>query len=301
MYDDIALFIHIVQARGLAGAALQLNIPPPTVTRRLKKLEEQLGCQLIHRSARQFRLTAEGEVYYDTFADLVNDFDIKSKDLSQEMQSLHGPLTVLAPTNISIGYLQPMWSEFIALYPDIQLNLKLNNENKDIISEQADIALRIGPQKDSRLYQAGLGAIPTFLVASPEYLANSPAINGLDDINQHRCITSIHLSRWQLVNSVSKTKATLHPKAALRVDDINIASQFAADGHGLALLPLSESQQLLKEKKLQRVLPHWQGPDRELYLIWPSGKLLSAKAKCLKQHIQNYVATALAELEELKE
>ncbi len=299
MYDDIALFIHIVQARGLASAAQQLDIPPPTVTRRLKKLEQQLGCQLIHRSARQFRLTAEGEVYYSAFADLVNDFDVKTKGLSQQMQSLQGQLTVLAPTNISIGYLQPMWSEFIARYPDIQLNLKLNNENKDIISEQADIALRIGPQKDSQLYQIGLGAIPTFLVASPDYLASSPILSSLDDINQHRCITSIHLKHWQLEHRDTKETVDVHPKAALRVDDINIASQFAADGHGLALLPVSETVQLLKERKLTRVLTEWHGPNRELYLIWPSGKLLGAKASCLKQHIQDYLANALANLKEI--
>ncbi len=296
MYDDIALFIHIVQARGLAGAAKRLNIPPATVTRRLKKLEDGLGCQLIHRSARQFRLTAEGEVYFHSFSDLVNDFESTTKHLSQQMQSLQGALTVLAPTNISIGYLQPMWSEFIAAYPDIQLNLKLNNENKDIIEEQADIALRIGPQKDSRLYQMGLGAIPTFLVASPGYLASSPPLNDLDDLYHHRCITVFHLPNWSFVHQQTKEKVTLHQRAALRVDDINMACQFAADGHGLALLPATETVQMIQQGKLVTPLMDWHGPDRELYLIWPSGKLLGAKAQCLKQHVQQYVAKALTEL-----
>ncbi|MGF1721995.1 LysR family transcriptional regulator [Vibrio kyushuensis] len=297
MFDDIALFIHIAQARGLAGAAKQLHIPPATVTRRLKKLEEKLGCQLIHRSARQFKLTSEGKVYYESFSRLVSDFESISEGLSSEAQSLQGSLTVLAPTNISIGFLQPMWSEFICNFPDILLNLKLNNDNKDIIDEQADIALRIGPQRDSDLYQVGLGSIPTLLVASPEYLQNSPVLESLEDIHQHKCITVSHLSSWPFKHTKFKTELTINQRSSLAVDDINIASQFAKDGHGLALLPATEVLDYINRGDLVLPLPDWQGPKRELYLIWPSGKLLGAKARGLKGHIQSYLAEALKELQ----
>ncbi|MEZ9232087.1 LysR family transcriptional regulator [Vibrio amylolyticus] len=293
MFDDIALFIHIVQAQGLAGAAKKLNVPPATVTRRLQKLEQRLGCQLIHRSARQFQLTSDGEVYFDSFSGLVNEFESMSTELSSETKSLQGELTVLAPTNISIGYLQPMWSEFIATYPKIQLNLKLNNDNKDMAEERADLALRIGPQRDSELYQVGVGAIPTYLVASPKYLERSAPLAQLQDIADHQCIMVSHLSSWSLMHVTSKKEVTIHQKASLKVDDINIASQFAKDGHGLALLPATEVLKYLDSGELVMPLPQWQGPSRDLYLIWPSGKLLGAKARCLKDFIQQYLVNAL--------
>ncbi|CCN46510.1 putative Transcriptional regulator, LysR family [Vibrio nigripulchritudo MADA3029] len=300
MFDDIALFIHIVQAQGLVGASKVLNIPPATVTRRLKKLEEKLGCQLIHRSARQFRLTAEGEVYYQSFSDLVTEFEAKTRGLSHEMETLNGSLTVLAPTNISIGFAQPMWTEFIRQYPDIQLSLKLNNENKDIIEEQADIALRAGPQKDSRLYQLKVGSVSTFLVASPDYLSQSSPLHDLEDLYHHRCITVAHLPVWKFQNRRTGDKATIRQRSALKVDDINIASQFARDGLGLALLPATEVYEQLKSGELVIPLDDWFGPQRDLYLIWPSGRLLGAKARVFKEHAQQYLENALERLGSFK-
>lgn len=108
MLDDIALFVHIVQHKGLANTAKQLGLPAATVTRRLQKLETALGCQLIYRSARKFVLTTEGEVYYQAYAHLVNQFEQTTRQLNKETHELSGHLKVLVPTNISVGILQPM-------------------------------------------------------------------------------------------------------------------------------------------------------------------------------------------------
>lgn len=296
MLDDIALFIHIVRAQGLVGASKVLNIPPATVTRRLKKLEEHVGCQLIHRSARQFRLTAEGEVYYQSFSDLVSEFEVKTRGLSHELESMNGSLTVLAPTNISIGFIQPMWTAFAKKYPNILLDLKLNNDNKDIIEEQADIALRAGPQKDSRLYQVKAGTVSTLLVASPSYLAESAPLNDLDDLYHHRCITVAHIPVWKFRNKRTGELVATRQNSALKVDDINIASQFARDGLGLALLPVTEVHHFLSSGELCTPLDDWVGPQRDLYLIWPSGRLLGAKARAFKEHAQQYIGHALTSL-----
>lgn len=127
MFDDIALFIHIVQQQGLAAAAQKLGLPAATVTRRLQRLEASVARQLIHRSARQFVLTPEGEAFYQAYAGLVEQLEQTQQQLSGELNLLAGPLKVLAPTNISIGLLQPMWSGFIKMYPDIKLELMLSN------------------------------------------------------------------------------------------------------------------------------------------------------------------------------
>lgn len=170
MLDDIALFIHIVQQGGLSAAARHLDLPAATVTRRLQKLEQELGSQLLHRSARQCQLTQEGEVYYQAYADLVEQFNQARQQLSRDLRQLSGRLKVLAPSNISNGILKPMWISFCREYPEIQLELVLSNQLQDMISLKADLALRIGPQPDSLLYQKRLGAVGTVLVAAPDYL-----------------------------------------------------------------------------------------------------------------------------------
>ncbi|OUR61294.1 LysR family transcriptional regulator [Colwellia sp. 39_35_sub15_T18] len=289
MLDDIILFVHIVQSRGLAAAAKQLTLPAATVTRRLQKLESSLGCKLIHRSARQFTLTAEGQVYYSSYVSLVEQFEVTQRKLSAEVQDLSGKLKVLAPTNISLGTLQPMWSAFIKQYPDIQLELSLNNGVEDLFASQADIALRIGPQKDSSLYQKRLGASQTVLVASPCYIEKMGMPTTLNDLSQHKIIGTKLIPIWALINRQSKQKSNFHPRVVTMANDVTFVAQLTCDGIGVALLPITEVNAYIKEGKLVRILADWSGPDRDLYAVWPTGRLLSAKAKCLREFMLTYL------------
>ena len=282
MFDDIAVFIRITQCRGLAAAAAQLQLPAATVTRRLQRLENTLGCRLIHRSARQFKLTSDGEVYYQAYAELVHQLHTTARDLNSNMQQLSGRLKVLAPSNISAGILQPMWTDFMKSYPNIELHLELNNSRHDLNMSQADIALRIGPQPDSSLYQKRLGSMVTLLVAAPQYLEQHGDPQCLEDLPQHRLISITALSQWSLRNISTGKIQKLQPKANAVISDVGLASSMVADGLGIALLPLCEIHTALQHQHLVRVLPNWQGPDRDIYAVWPSGRMLSAKAKCLR-------------------
>lgn len=290
MFDDIALFIHIVQNRGLAPAAKALDLPAATVTRRLQKLESELGCQLLHRSARKFVLTAEGESYYKAYADLVHDMEQTARRLEQNLHQLSGRLRVMAPTNISIGFLQPMWSAFIREHPDIRLDLQLSNERKDILASQVDIALRVGPQPDSQLTQKKLGTVATILVASPDYLDRQGYPAAPQDLKAHGLISSRAFAEWSLYDSNSHQRETLRPVGATQVDDIRLVNQLACDGIGIALLPITEISDEMDKGKLERVLPSWQGQNRDIFAVWPGGRLLNAKAKCLRDYMQKYIA-----------
>jgi len=289
MFDDIVLFINIVQCRGLAAAAKQLQLPAATVTRRLQKLENAVGCQLIHRSARQFKLTADGEIYYQAYAELAHQLQTTAHELDRDTQQISGRLKVLAPTNISNGILQPMWSDFLKTYPEIQLNLELNNKTDDLLMSQADIALRIGPQSDSNLYQKRLGSIATVLVAGTQYIQQHGEPKSLEELSQHRLISITAMEQWHLKNRETVKQNTLQPETHTIVSDVRLACQMACDDLGIALLPMSEIINELEGQHLKRVLPQWQGPDREIFAIWPSGRLLTAKAKCLRDFMQKFI------------
>ena len=289
MYDDIVLFVHIVQQQGLAAAAHKLDLPAATVTRRLKRLESSLACQLIHRSARQFVLTAQGEVFYHAYAQLVEQLEHTQQQLSGELNTLSGSLKVLAPTNISIGLLQPMWSGFIKTHPDIKLELTLSNQVENILSTSADIALRIGPQESSSLYQKRVGALQTWLVASPEYLKHKGTPDNLDALAQHYLIGINALSTWKMQHESSGKIHEVHPRFSTLVNDVKFVSQLTCDAIGIALLPSSEVMAHLQSGRLVRILKDWQGPERTLYTVWPSGKLLNAKALCLRDYIESYM------------
>ncbi len=290
MIDDIALFIHIVRRQGLSAAAARLNLPAATVTRRLQRLEQDLGCQLIHRSARKFSLTAEGETYYQAYADLVTQFERTERNLRKDLHQLSGQLTVAAPTNASVGILQPMWSQFIKANPEIQLNLKLSNENKDMLEAQVDLALRAGPQQSSQLFQSKLGTVASVIVASPGYLADHKTPESLTELHDHSIISTRTFPTWALHTENPKNEETLRLQPTAVTDDIGLAKQLAMDGLGVTLLPVSEMAKELTEGSLQRVLCEWRGPNRDMFAVWPTGRLLSARAQHLRAFMKTYIS-----------
>lgn len=289
-FDDLALFIQIARRRSLAAAAEYLQLPPATVTRRLKRLEGALGYQLVRRSARHFSLTSEGEVCYAHYAGLIDELEQAGARLSRDSRDISGPLKVSAPTNLATGPLSPMWTAFMRRYPQIRLELMLSNRTEDMLEKRIDIALRIGPQADSGLYQKKLGWVSTHLVAAPEYLQRAGVPEQLEQLQQHRTLMFKQFAPWRLRNVENGRQADLHLTPAALVDDLALVLQFACDGLGVALLPGNEIQRSLQSGRLQIVLPEWSGPQRDIFAVWPDGKLLSARARCLRDFMQEYIA-----------
>ena len=202
---------------------------------------------------------------------------------------MSGKLKVLAPTNISIGFLQPMWSSFIKTYPEIQLEISLNNQCEDMLVSQADLALRIGPQKDSQLYQKRLGTLQTVLVASPKYIKENGEPIKPEELCQHCIIDSKANSNWSLIDSKSGQKKVIYLQPDTLANDVSFIAQLACDGIGVALLPISEVEMYILNGKLMRMLNEWKGTNRDIYAVWPTGRLLNAKAQCLRDYMYEYL------------
>ena len=293
MIDDIALFVHIVQQGDLSSAGRHLGLPLATVTRRLQKLEQQLGCRLLNRSARQCVLTQEGEVHYEAYASLVEQFEQTQRRLSEDMTQLRGHLKVLAPTNISHGFFRSMWLGFTRTYPDIRLELILGNQLQDLVKSRADLAIRIGPQADSLLYQQRLGQIDKILVAAPDYLAQHGEPETPSDLKAHRIIGTTLVSKWTLTHTESGNCQEIYPRHNATFNDTGLAKYLVCDGQGIALLPVTEVKPEIESGALVRILPQWLGDPRDMYLIWPSGRLLNARARCFKDYLLEYVQRRL--------
>ena len=132
--------------------------------------------------------------------------------------------------------------------------------------------------------------VSTILVASPDYIKAQGEPIDLKALQDHRIILVNTIPFWKLQYRASGTWEELHPRAATTVDDIGLAAQFACDGHGIVLLPISEIVEELQAGKLQQVLAPWVGPQREMFAVWPTGRLLSTRAKCLRDFMQDFIA-----------
>ena len=292
MLDDLSLFVNIAHSGSLKKAAEVMGIPASTVTRRLQNLEQQLNCQLLHRSPRQFVLTTQGESLLEECGSLVRSLEDRIEQVGTSSSQLKGKIKLLAPSDLARGPLSPAWSAFLKQHPDISIEFVLDNRIEDLKMMQADFAIRIGPQQSSALYQKRIASVRTLLVASPDYLATKAAPSKPEALCNHQLIFSSTLKIWQLRHSKKETEI-LYPEGNARaiVSEIGLAKQLLLDGVGISLLPLSEVYDEIEQGALVQVLPGWQGQMRDMYIIWPGGKRLNRRSKmlieCLKALVKD--------------
>ena len=293
MYDDLALFIRIIENGSLSATAKLLNIPAPTLTRRLQHLEQSLGYRLLHRNARRLIPTEEGWQYYEQCRPLVQALEQATQSLDTALSQTIGCVRVLAPTNLAGGILRTLWADFLQSHPAIQLELLLSNELENLLARRADLAIRVGPQADSLLKQKKLGEIPTLLVASPAYLDERGYPKHPKELSSHDLILAQPLQQWVLKLFDSKERYTvpITQTPRVRTNDIQLATEMAASDLGITYCPLLQAYDGLKSGKLIRVLPEWTGDPRPVYMVWPQQHYLPARVQVFMQTLQQFAQT----------
>lgn len=291
MLNDIALFVHIVKTGSLSRTAELKVLPAATVTRRLQKLEHKLKCKLINRSARQFNVTIEGQKLFDECSYLVESLEDRTNQFETSVNELSGKIKLLAPTNLAIGPLSSAWSEFISKYEDIDLELVLDNKTDNFLATQADFAIRVGPQQSSDLYQTRIGTIKTILITSNDYINKNGLPKEPEDLDGHHLIVGKSLDNWPLVNSQNMKEFEFKPSnPRVLANEFRLIKQLTIGGSGISLLPMSEVISELENGQLVQILPMWNGPDRNIYIIWANGKLLTRRAKLFIEYLKDFVA-----------
>lgn len=286
MLDDLALFVAIVEGGSLNAAALREGLPAATVTRRLQRLEKRLGCRLLERSARRMMPTPEGLQYYEQCRPLVHGLGQITRSLDDAMHAMAGSVRVLAPEGLAIGALAPAWASFLENHPGITLQLELSNAVQDLIGSGADLAIRVGRQRDSALTQRRLGTLEIGLVASPGYLSAHPLVAG-QPLDQHRVLVAEPLDPTRLP-SPEQPLLRLADAVRMRVNNMTLAIQLAESGLGLLLCPLHQCAAALKEGRLVRVSADNQLPSREVFAVWSQRHYLPARVRALVEHLASF-------------
>lgn len=187
-FGEMQIFLSVAQTGSLAGAARALRITPSAVSRALARLEARLGVQLIARTTRALSLTAEGEIYRQRVAGLIAEVDEVERGFAGPSDAPRGPLRINSSVPFGTQCLLPILPHFMARHPSVQVNLSLSDELVDLVEARADVAIRIGPLRDTGLKAKKLGRSAMVLVASPDYLAT----RGLPDhpraLAGHSCL-----------------------------------------------------------------------------------------------------------------
>ncbi|MGS3153331.1 LysR family transcriptional regulator [Aeromonas sanarellii] len=181
-------FVAVVESGTFSGAARQLGLSKSVLSKKVSQLEQALGCQLLYRTTRSLTLTEAGERYFETVRHAVR-LACDGEDAIGALQSApRGLLRVTVPMVYGRRHIAPLVPEFLALHPEVQLQLEMSDAQQDLVAEGFDVAVRIGALEDSSLVARRLAPCLSTLCASPAYLAKAGTPRTPADLERHNCL-----------------------------------------------------------------------------------------------------------------
>jgi DNA-binding transcriptional LysR family regulator len=264
--DELAVLVAIIDHGSLAAAARKLRRSPPAVTRTLAALEDRAGLRLVERSTRRLAATAAGRALAERARAILGDY---AAALSGPAEApLRGLLRVTAPVQFGRRHVAPLVTGFLDAYPELQVELVLNDRNLDLIEEGLDVAVRIGPLADSALVVRRVGEVRRLLVASPAYLERRGAPARPQDLAEHETIFGTAVAgavEWRFGSGQHARAVRLAPR--LLVNDTEAQLAAARAGRGIARLLSYQAADDLAAGTLVRLLAAYEPPPLPVQLV----------------------------------
>lgn len=290
--NDMAIFAEIVAAGGITAAADKVGLPKSNVSRRLARLEQRLGVQLIERTSRSSRLTSVGRAYADLCRSMLEEAEAADNVIARSFEGPAGELKISASVLVGQQIIAPSLASYIARFPAVVPSLILTNSLVNLIEDGFDLAFRIGRSDDSSLISQTIGRFPQRLYANPDYLKQMGVPKAPRDLVSHRCLVMGDAVRdcvWKLANGKEDVRLGIVPRTV--VNDFMSIRKLAVHGTGIALLPEYAAHDALKENRLEPVLQEWLGPVSELSAIYPSRRGATAKVRLLIDEVKQHLAS----------
>ena len=274
--NQMALFVHVVQAGSFAEAARRLAMPPTTLSRQVAQLEDNLQARLLQRTTRKLSLTDAGRTLFDQCAAQIDALHAAANDLAGESQTPKGNIRVAASAGF-FDFFEMAWvKEFLHQYPSVQLEFVLSDGMADFIGEGIDVAFRGSSElPDSSLIARKLAAGYLALAASPAYLAARGTPRTVEDLSAHDCIRAIHPGAipnnhtlWRLQGPEGNSH--IHVSGRFSANTGPALKKAAIGGLGICLLPTGSLEESFRSGELVQVLPGVACSVGNLYVVYPS-------------------------------
>ena len=278
---EMEAFATVVDQGGFTDAAKKMGISKSAVSKHVSSLETRLGARLLNRTTRRVSPTEIGLAYYDRARRVLNDAG-EADALVTAMQSApSGLLRVSAATDFGVNHLSPALGGFLHEFPDITVNMVLNNRYVELISEGFDLAVRIGELEDSSLRARKLADTHKMMIASPKYFEEYGRPEKIDDLNEHKLL---HYSNqasgnvWKLT-APSGEKRQVRSAGWLTVNDGQSLLNAAINGLGIAFLPSFLYSDALREGLLEPAIKDLPVETQGIYAVYPPGRYTQPKVR----------------------
>ena len=280
----IEIFVEVARQQSFAKAARALGMSGPAASKQVIALEDELGVKLLHRTTRMVTLTDEGAIYYDRARLALEELKDAASQLHEMKEAPSGILRVSAPLSFGHMHLLPVFASFAKKYPEVKLEISLDDRKVDVLAEGFDVAIRIGALKDSGLIARHMGNCPIYLVAAPAYIKAHGKPKTPAELRQHRFIAFSVVggaAQWRYRDPRGKV-ASVQLESAFRANTAEMMLEAALSGVGIALLPIFSVGTHIKAKQLVQLLPEYDTyPTSEINALTPPNRYRSTKVRLL--------------------
>ncbi|MBU0585102.1 MAG: LysR family transcriptional regulator [Alphaproteobacteria bacterium] len=285
-WDKLRVFHAAAEAGSFTHAAETLRLSQSAISRQVSALEHDVGVALFHRHARGLVLTEQGEMLFRTAHDVLMQLEAIKTRLTEAKDRPSGILRVTTTVGLGAGWLTERVPEFIELYPEVNLQLILANEELDLMMRQADCAIRLRQPQQPDLIQRRLFTVHFHLYASPSYVNKHGKPSSIAELKDHRIVTfgepvPAHLSELNWLETVGDFEGGKRI-STLQINDILSIKRAVQRGAGIAMLP---DYIIDKDAGLVQLLPETEVPSFDTYFAYPDAMKNQAKLHAFRDFI----------------
>lgn len=296
---DLQAFVRVATSGSFTRAAEELGVPKSTVSRRVSRLEDALGVELIHRGPRVFRLTERGELLRNRAVGPLHELAEIQRAVADVDPAPAGLLRVAAPADFGKTMtFARILTDFRRTWPAVTLEVDLSNRVVDLIAEGFDVAVRMhaGPLPDSSALKARrVVGLRGGLYASPSYLEARGRPRTLADLANHDCISPAVIGpSWELERRRDGERVRVPIEPVFVASDFSLGLSAVIAGGGIGYLPEIEVLEALGSDAIVRLLPSWRGAPGTMSLVWPVARHPSPRVRAFLDHFTEQMRAALA-------
>lgn len=287
-------FVRVVETGSFSAAAREAGVQQSAVSRQIAELERRLGVSLLIRSTRALSVTEAGQSYYVHAKAALSELDAGEASVRDGARSLSGPLTIAASVGFGRAILLPHLAPFLSAHPGVRIDLRLSDQFIDLIEEGIDLAVRIGPLRDSTLTARKLCISRRVLVASKAYLDRRGRPLVPEDLRRHDCL--VYTGRdardaWTL-HTQDGEEMVIRVSGPLSTNSSQLIHAGVCDGYGIAYAPEWLFARELASGDVERVLADYPPEPSPIHLLFPAGRRSPARVTAFADHL----STALANI-----
>jgi DNA-binding transcriptional LysR family regulator len=277
--EDLRTFVDVADAGGVSSAARRLGVSKSIVSRRLFRLEAELGVQLLARTTRGAALTEAGVTFREHAARVCAEIDTALETIMPAGE-LRGRLRIAAPLSLGPTHLAPVFAEMARRHPLLHIQASYSDRFVDIVGEGFDCAIRVGYLNDSNLIARRVGPVTGKLVASPDYIREHGAPETPDELLTHQALMQ-GTETWQFIDG-DKT-ISIHPQGRFKADNGTALAAAALAGLGVAWLPDHLIKGYLDSGAVVQVMPRYPVPTGGIFVVRPPGQHSTRKVRVLTE------------------